>query len=289
MKKDKKKKDSGTDKPKKQPIKKKTPDYNEEKIARIAEQKVKAAPKNTGEDEAIRLNRFIANAGICSRRDADELIQQGKITVNGTVVNELGTKVLPTDKVVYQGKVLEREARIYLLLNKPKGFITTLEDPQGRRTVMDLVGNACEERIYPVGRLDRDTTGLLLFTNDGELAKKMAHPSGRVKKIYHVELDKPFAQADFERLTSGEFELEDGPVDLDGVSIISEDRKRLGVQLHSGKNRIVRRIFEHMRYEVIRLDRTVYADLTKKDLPRGKWRFLTQKEVITLKFFTGKG
>lgn len=233
----------------------------------------------------IRLNRYIANAGVCSRRDADNLIASGLITVNGNVIREMGYKVQPKDIVKYNGKTLKREKLVYVLLNKPKGFITTMDDPKGRRTIMDLVRTACEERIYPVGRLDRETTGLIILTNDGNLAKTLAHPSSETQKIYHVELDKPITENDFKTIVQKDFELEDGPVDLDGINIISEDRKRLGVELHSGKNRIVRRMFAHFKYEVIKLDRTVFAGLTKIDLPRGKWRYLSEKELIRLKHF----
>ena len=263
------------------------PSYDD-KINKLEETKAGKKPADKANKEPIRLNRYISNSGICSRRAADELILKGEVSVNGKVITQLGTKVLPKDEVSYKGQILNREQKVYLLLNKPNGFITTMEDPKGRKTVMDLVSNACEERIYPVGRLDRETTGLLLFTNDGELAKKMTHPSGKVKKIYSVELDRPFELDDFEKLTSGTLELEDGKVDLDGVSMISDDGTKLGVQLHSGKNRIVRRVFESMGYQIVKLDRTVYSELTKKDIPRGKWRFLSQKEVITLKYFTGK-
>ncbi|MBX2842786.1 MAG: rRNA pseudouridine synthase [Flammeovirgaceae bacterium] len=233
----------------------------------------------------FRLNRFIANAGVCSRREADELIAKGEIKVNGEVKKEMGYKVQPGDKVYHKGKLLRREKMVYLLLNKPKGFITTLEDTHGRKTVMDLVGKACEERIYPVGRLDRDTTGLLLFTNDGELTKKMAHPSGQTQKIYHVELNRAISEDDFDTIVNKKFELEDGAVDLDGINILHNDRKKLGVELHSGRNRIVRRMFEHFNYEVVKLDRTVFAGLTKIDLPRGKWRFLSERELIKIKHF----
>ena len=255
------------------------PEYGDRFIKTIKKEEKESGNSN------IRLNRYIANAGVCSRRDADVLIAEGQITVNNKVVKEMGFKVAPGDVVKHRGKVLKRENLIYVLLNKPKGFITTMEDPQGRRTIMDLVSNACEERIYPVGRLDRDTTGLILLTNDGDLAKKLSHPSGKTQKIYHVELDKPITNSDYETIIHKEFELEDGPVDLDGINIISEDRKKLGVELHSGRNRIVRRMFAHFKYEVIKLDRTVFAGLTKLDLPRGKWRYLSEKEVIRLKHF----
>lgn len=234
--------------------------------------------------QPIRLNRYIANAGICSRRDADLLIEAGEIRVNSKIVTEMGYRVNPSDVVKYGNRTLNREKMVYLLLNKPKDFITTTDDPDERKTVMDLVRNACEQRIYPVGRLDRNTTGLLLFTNDGETAGKLAHPSNNVKKIYQVELNKPIAEKDFLRVQEG-VELEDGKAVVDELSIVSPDATIVGMGLHIGRNRIVRRIFEHLGYEVVRLDRVAYAGLTKKDLPRGKWRFLSEKEVIRLKYF----
>lgn len=232
----------------------------------------------------IRLNRYLANAGICSRREADKLIQSGAVSINGEVVSELGTKVGPNDKVQFGGETLTREQPRYLLLNKPKDFLTTSDDPMNRRTVMSLVENACKERIYPVGRLDRNTTGLLLFTNDGEMAKKLMHPKFGIKKIYHVYLDKNLTKNDFIQIAEG-LELEDGFVRPDNLAYVAqvEDKKQIGIELHSGKNRIVRRIFEHLGYEVVRLDRVFYAGLTKKDLPRGKWRFLTPQEINLLK------
>ena len=232
----------------------------------------------------MRLNRYLANAGICSRREADKLIQSGAVSINGEVVSELGTKVSPSDKVQFGGETLSREQPRYLLLNKPKDFLTTSDDPMNRRTVMSLVEHACKERIYPVGRLDRNTTGLLLFTNDGELAKKLMHPKFETKKIYHVYLDKNLTKNDLLAIAEG-LELEDGFIQPDSVAYVAEveDKKQVGIELHSGKNRVVRRIFEHLGYEVIKLDRVLYAGLTKKDLPRGKWRFLTPKEIIFLK------
>ncbi len=264
---------------------KEAPRYNLEKLKAIGKAKNKRFSPTKDE---MRLNRYIANSGVCSRREADELIAKGSIAVNGKVITEMGYKVQRSDTVTYNGKPLKPEKKVYVLLNKPKGFITTMKDPQGRKTVMQLVQNASQERIYPVGRLDRNTTGLLLFTNDGDLSKQLAHPSGNVQKIYHVTLDKPLSRTDFENLTQNGVELEDGPVPIDGLSILSDDMTMLGIELHSGKNRIVRRIFEHFGYEVVRLDRTVFAGLSKIDLPRGKWRFLTEKEVIQLKYFTGK-
>ncbi|MCB0496608.1 MAG: rRNA pseudouridine synthase [Cyclobacteriaceae bacterium] len=239
-------------------------------------------PSPKGNEAGIRLNRYIAHAGVCSRREADTLIAEGKIKVNGKVVTEMGHKVKPGDKVVYKGKTLRAEKLIYVLLNKPKDFITTTDDPQNRHTVMELVKKAGDERIFPVGRLDRNTTGLLLLTNDGDLAKVLTHPSHQVKKIYKATLDKPLTKHHFEEIVEG-FELEDGPVMVDDLALISKDGREVGLEIHLGRNRIVRRIFEHFGYEVVALDRVVFAGLTKKDLPRGKWRFLTDKEVGTLK------
>lgn len=240
--------------------------------------------RNPSFNEEIRLNKYISNSGVCSRREADELIKNGDVAVNGTVVTEMGYKVKPTDKITYKKKLLKRERLVYLLLNKPKDYITTLDDPDQRKTVMDLVGNACEERLYPVGRLDRKTTGLLLFTNDGELAKRLTHPSFKVKKVYEVGLNKPMTQDHFDQIADG-LTLDDGPVKIDDLVVLSSDNMNLGVEIHVGKNRIVRRIFEHLGYDVIKLDRVLYGGLTKKDLPRGKWRFLKEKEVINLKHF----
>lgn len=241
---------------------------------------------NPEDDGLIRLNRYIANAGVCSRRKADELIEAGVITVNGEVVTELGVKVDPSkDEVRYNGERLKREKMVYVLLNKPKDYITTTDDPQERRTVMHLVAKASKERIYPVGRLDRNTTGLLLLTNDGNLAEKLSHPRNNIVKIYNVELDKNLTQGDLNKIAFG-VELEDGPIKPDAVSYVQGGSKReIGIQIHSGKNRIVRRIFEHLGYDVIKLDRVVYANLTKKDLPRGRWRYLEEKEIIQLKHF----
>lgn len=232
--------------------------------------------------EDVRLNKYIANAGICSRREADKLIAEGAISVNGKVVQELGFRVKSNDKVSYKGQQLNPEKKQYILLNKPKGFITTTSDPKGRRTVMELVENACTEQIFPVGRLDRTTTGLLLFTNDGELAKKLTHPTNKIKKVYQVTLDKPITRADFLAIVDG-LKLEDGMVKVDDLAIVSPDEKVLGIEIHLGKNRIVRRIFEHLGYQVEKLDRVMFGNLTKKDLPRGKWRQLTEKEIRWIK------
>ncbi|MDF2158913.1 pseudouridine synthase [Algoriphagus sp. CAU 1675] len=240
--------------------------------------------KSKSDSDLIRLNKYIANSGICSRREADELIGQGLVTVNNEVITELGYKVKKSDRVVYQGKRINPEKPVYVLLNKPKDFITTTEDPMERKTVMSLVENACEERIFPVGRLDRNTTGLLLFTNDGELAAKLSHPSNEIRKIYQVTLDKPLTKKDEELILEG-LTLEDGPANVDDMQVLSKDRTILGLEIHIGRNRIVRRIFAHLGYEVTALDRVMFAGLDKKDLKRGHYRFLTEKEVIKLKFF----
>lgn len=237
-----------------------------------------------------RLNQYVAKAGVCSRREADELIATGKIKVNGKIVREMGRRVQIDDKVEYQGKVLQGEEIRYVLLNKPKGFISNVTDEKGRKTVMDLVKKACKERIYPVGRLERDTTGLLLFTNDGEMAKRLTNSAAKIKQIYHVYLDKPMEESDIETLLAG--------ITVDGITakpdVVNyvqevEDGTQLGAQFHSGKNTFVRGMFEHFGYEVPKLDRVLYANLTKKDLPRGKWRFLKDKEISMLKVIAGKG
>ncbi len=234
-------------------------------------------------NETIRLNKFMANAGICSRREADEFIQQGLVKVNGVVVTELGTKISHSDVVEYDEKVVALESKCYILLNKPKDCVTTSDDPEGRMTVMDLVKGACTERIYPVGRLDRNTTGVLLLTNDGDLASKLTHPKYVKKKIYHVWCDKDIAEDDMQRIADG-IELEDGPIHADAISYATEtDRNQAGIEIHSGRNRIVRRIFESLGYHVTKLDRVYFAGLTKKNLPRGRWRYLTQEEVNFLK------
>ena len=237
-----------------------------------------------------RLNQYVAKAGVCSRREADELIASGKIKVNGKIVREMGRRVQYDDRVEYEGKILQGEEIRYVLLNKPKGFISNVTDEKDRKTVMDLVKKACKERIYPVGRLERDTTGLLLFTNDGDLAKRLISPAAKVKQIYHVYLNKPMEETDVETLTNG-IQLEDGPVKPDVVNYVQEveDGTQLGAQFHSGRNNFVRGMFEHFGYEVTKLDRVLYANLTKKDLPRGKWRFLKDKEISMLKVIAGKG
>jgi 23S rRNA pseudouridine2605 synthase len=226
----------------------------------------------------------MANSGVGSRREADEFIKMGLVTVNGVTITEMGHKVKATDDVRYEGRKLKAEPLVYVLLNKPKGFITTTDDPEERNTVMDLVASACKERIYPVGRLDRNTTGLLLLTNDGDLADKLTHPSYNVKKIYKVELNRPLAKNDFQKILDGVY-FEEGKAQVDDLAIISDDGKEIGIELHIGWNRIVRRIFEALGYEVERLDRVVYAGLDKKDLGRGQWRFLKPEEVVTLKHF----
>ncbi len=231
----------------------------------------------------IRLNKYMSNAGICSRREADNYIAKGLVKVNGSVVTELGTKIQRTDVVEYDEKIVIPERKCYVLLNKPNDCVTTSEDPGGRTTVMDLVKNACQERIYPVGRLDRNTTGVLLLTNDGELASKLTHPKFVKKKIYHVWTDKPIAEEDMQRIADG-IELEDGEIHADAISYVSDtDRNQAGIEIHSGRNRIVRRIFEHLGYRVTKLDRVYFAGLTKKNLPRGRWRYLTQEEVNFLR------
>ena len=262
------KKRNSVDRPKKHPVPKpKTP-----------------PPTPKEYDGTIRLNKYIANAGICSRREADKLIAAGAVSVNGEVITEMGFQVHEGDVVNYGGETLQSERKRYFLLNKPKGFITTVDDPQERETVMMLIDGACKERIYPVGRLDRNTTGLLLFTNDGDLARRLTHPSTKVYKIYQVELDRPVTRDDMKQLLEG-IELEDGPIHVDDIQYVqtANDKRIVGVELHSGKNRIVRRMFEHLGYNVHKLDRIVFAGLTKKDLPRGRYRELTPQEVGYLK------
>lgn len=239
--------------------------------------------KSPGDQSLVRLNKYIAAAGICSRREADSLITAGLITVNGKSVTELGSKVNPDDEVRYNGELIRTERKVYLVLNKPKDYVTTTDDPNERKTVMLLIRDACKERVYPVGRLDRNTTGVLLFTNDGELAKKMTHPSSNKKKIYHVFLKKAITAGDMKRLAEG-VTLEDGFIQPDAISYASsENKKEVGLEIHSGKNRIVRRMFETLGYRVDKLDRVYFGGLTKKNLPRGKWRLLTEKEVNMLK------
>lgn len=247
------------------------------------ERKSKPAPKaKQGKDDGlIRLNKYLSNAGIASRREADNLIQSGVVKVNGVVVDQLGYKIKPGDKVTYGDAAVKTERKVYLLLNKPKDYITTVDDPRERKTVMELIEGACRERVYPVGRLDRNTTGLLLFTNDGELTTKLTHPKFGIKKVYHVTLNKGLKAEDFRSIIEG-IELEDGIIKADDMAFVGEGKKEIGIEIHSGRNRIVRRIFEHLGYDVLKLDRVVFAGLTKKDLPRGKYRFLTAKEIAFL-------
>ena len=234
-------------------------------------------------DEPIRLNKFLANAGVCSRREADSFIEAGVVSVNGQVVTELGTKVKRSDAVLFHDQLVSIEKKVYILLNKPKDCVTTVEDPQDRKTVMDYVKGACRERIYPVGRLDRNTTGVLLLTNDGELASKLTHPQYMKKKIYHVYLNKNVTAADMRMIAEG-IQLEDGEIHADAIEYASEtDRKQVGIEIHSGRNRIVRRIFESLGYKVIKLDRVLFAGLTKKNVRRGDWRYLTEQEVNMLR------
>jgi len=243
----------------------------------------KPKPTKVSTSEGIRLNKYIANAGICSRREADVYIAAGNAQVNDKIITEMGYKVGINDVVKFDGAIISPEPKRYLLLNKPKNYITTMDDERGRKTVMELVAHATKERLYPVGRLDRNTTGLLMFTNDGELTKKLTHPKHQVKKIYHVSLDKKLALADLQKIAAN-FMLEGKMVFVDDISYITNEPKtEVGIQIHSGRNRIIRKIFEHFGYKVIKLDRVVFADLTKKNLPRGRFRMLTSQEVINLK------
>lgn len=244
---------------------------------------IEKSKEDLGTDK-IRLNRYISNSGVCSRREADELIKMGLVTVNGTVVTEMGHKVSRKDVVKYDGKTLRAEKPVYILMNKPKGFLTTTKDPQERNTVMQIIADSIKERVYPVGRLDRNTTGLLLLTNDGELADKLMHPSHNVKKIYKVDLDKPITKTDFEKIKKG-VHLEEGKAIVDDLAIVSPDNKTIGIEIHIGWNRVIRRIFEALGYEVVKLDRSVYAGLDKKELSRGHWRHLTREEVVRLKHY----
>ncbi len=252
-------------------------DFKEKKKAFLLDEKVQ-------EEGLTRLNKYIANAGVCSRREADDLIKTGVVKVNGVVITEMGFKVKPGDVVNFGGESLSSQKKVYVLLNKPKDYITTTDDPEGRKNVMMLVEKACKERIYPVGRLDRATTGVLLFTNDGELAKVLTHPKHNVAKMYHVELDKSLTGADFEAIMQG-VKLEDGTIAADVMDYIGDgsNKREIGLEIHSGKNRIIRRMFEHLGYRVVKLDRVMFAGLTKKDVSRGHWRFLTPKEVGYLK------
>ncbi|HCY97733.1 MAG: pseudouridine synthase [Polaribacter sp.] len=243
--------------------------------------KIKEGPKSD-ESTGIRLNKYIANSGVCSRREADTYIEHGSVEVNGNLVTEMGYKVQPDDLVRFDGTSITPEQKKYILLNKPKNYITTMDDDRGRKTVMDLVSNASKERIYPVGRLDRNTTGLLLFTNDGELAKKLTHPKHDVRKLYHASLDKKLELKDLEKLR-GEVIIEGKKVFIDAVSYVEgQPKSEVGIEIHSGRNRIVRKIFEHLGYKVSKLDRVIFAELTKRNLPRGRWRELTNQELSNL-------
>ncbi len=241
------------------------------------------ARKNISQNELIRLNRFIAASGICSRREADKLISSGKISVNGKVITELGVKVRINDDIRYRGQKITPEKKVYILLNKPKGYITTASDPDGNQTVIDLIGSKCSERVFPVGRLDKNTTGVLLLTNDGDLAAKLMHPKYGKKKVYHVFLDKEVTRKDLEELVKG--------VDIGGETVAADvaafpdenDKKQIGIEIHTGQNHVIKRMFESLGYKVRKLDRVYFAGLTKKNLPRGKWRFLTSKEISILK------
>ena len=283
---DKKKATTGREKT---PYRKEKPSYSKEKSAeyspttRAPYKRNTPKPNATDQSKGIRLNKYIANAGICARREADRYIAAGNVEVNGKPMTELGYRVQPTDVVKFDGKNISAEKKEYILLNKPKGFITTTQDEKGRKTVMDLVAGAAEGNIKPVGRLDRLTTGLLLLTNDGDLMKKLTHPSHGVRKIYHVILDKKLALADFHKIQEG-LTLEDGFIQVDDINFVDgAPHNEIGVKIHSGRNRIVRRIFESLGYVVEKLDRVVFAGLTKKDLPRGHWRTLTAQEIINLK------
>lgn len=239
--------------------------------------------ENIDPNTPIRLNKYLANAGVCSRREADEFIQAGAVKVNGEVITQLGTKITRSDEVTFYDQPVKLESKVYVLLNKPRGFVTTTDDPENRKTVMELVKSACSERIYPVGRLDRSTTGVLLLTNDGDLASKLTHPKYEKRKIYQVWLDKPVSAEHMQMIADG-IELEDGEIHADAISYVTEeDLSQVGIEIHSGRNRVVRRIFEKLGYKVLKLDRVYFAGLTKKNLPRGKWRYLTEQEVNMLR------
>ncbi len=264
------------------PVVKKPVKSEEEGIGSAPVKKPSDPPKKK-QDNLTRLNKFVASSGLCSRREADVFIKEGKITVNDEVITEMGVKVKPGDVVKYEGKVISAEKKIYILLNKPKDYITTTDDPDDRKNVLDLLADAGKSRVFPVGRLDRNTTGVLLLTNDGELTSKLTHPKYNQKKIYHVFLDKNLKAMDMKKLASG-ITLEDGFIKPDGISYVNPDNKsEVGIEIHSGRNRIVRRIFESQGYNVVKLDRVFFAGLTKKNLARGKWRFLTEKEISMLK------
>ena len=271
----------GTGQPGRKPVRR-TPGYNPNAKYSMKKQ-IEYKDVLTDPNEPIRLNKFLANAGVCSRREADEFITAGVVSVNGEVVTELGTKIKRTDEVKFHDEPVSVERKVYVLLNKPKDCVTTSDDPQERKTVMHCVKDACKERIYPVGRLDRNTTGVLLLTNDGDMASKLTHPKYLKKKIYHVHCDKNVTKADLDQIAAG-ITLEDGEIHADAISYASEtDKKQVGIEIHSGKNRIVRRIFESLGYKVTKLDRVYFAGLTKKGLKRGDWRFLTEQEVNFLR------
>ena len=251
------------------------------RFGRTAEAPKPQPVKVKSAEDGVRLNKFIANSGICSRREADDYIAAGLVSVNGKVVTELGSKVFPADDVRFNGERIKGEEKVYILMNKPKDFVTTVSDPHADKTVVSLVSGKCKERVYPVGRLDKATTGVLLLTNDGDLAEKLTHPSFEKKKIYHVHLDKNFKQTDLSELMHG-ITLEDGFIQADAISYVDEDKTQVGVEIHSGRNRIIRRMFEHLGYKVKKLDRVYFAGLTKKNLRRGQWRFLTEQEVAML-------
>ena len=259
--------------------------FEEKRRSRLTPQHKTDIPAGIPGQDVLPLNKYIAHCGICSRRDAAELVKQGKASVNGKTVTEPGTKVSPNDLVKVNGKTITISRNfVYILLNKPKDYITTTDDPQGRKTVLDLIRTATRERVYPVGRLDRNTSGVLLLTNDGELAQKLAHPKHEIKKVYHASLDKPLTRSDFDKIAAGVM-LEDGLASIDEIAYADpKDKSQIGLEIHSGRNRIVRRIFEHLGYDVRNLDRVMYAGLTKKNVQRGKWRLLTEKEVRLLKY-----
>ena len=274
--------DGGYQQSAQRPRKQRTADYNPHAKYSMKKQ-IEYKETHIDPDAPIRLNRFLANAGVCSRREADTYIQAGVVSVNGVVVTELGTKVKRSDHVMFHDQAVTIEKKVYILLNKPKDYVTTSDDPQNRKTVMDLIKGACRERVYPVGRLDRNTTGVLLLTNDGELASKLTHPQYLKKKIYHVHCDKAVTAADMKLIADG-IQLEDGEIHADAIEYASPtDKKQVGIEIHSGRNRIVRRIFESLGYKVVKLDRVFFAGLTKKNVRRGDWRFLTEKEVSMLR------
>ncbi len=264
------------------PKRSRTPGYNPNAKYSMKKQ-IEYKETHIDPNAPIRLNRFLANAGVCSRREADDFIAAGVVSVNGQIVTELGTKVMRSDSVMFHDQLVSIEKKVYILLNKPKDYVTTSEDPQNRKTVMDLVKDACRERVYPVGRLDRNTTGVLLLTNDGDLASKLTHPKFLKKKVYHVFCNKNVTSADLQQIAQG-IQLEDGEIRADAVEYASPtDKKQVGIEIHSGRNRIVRRIFEHLGYKVVKLDRVLFAGLTKKHVKRGDWRFLTEQEVNMLR------